>query len=115
MVLIGVVGALNWTRSFQTQIWKEYSDKYLVQVLIDFPSDKTGQSDSTQKQNRAIKKYDVRGYPTIILQIVWNLLTEQDINGGPKNYINHIKDNSKAYCKRLRFTHRLKILSFLFL
>ena len=80
---------------FQTKIWKEYSDKYLVQVLIDFPSDKTGQSDSTQKQNRELaKKYDVRGYPTIILLNSNGEFIDRTgyQRGGPKNYINHIKE-----------------------
>ena len=80
---------------FQTKIWKEYSDIYLVQVLIDFPSDKTGQSDSTQKQNRELaKKYDVRGYPTIILLNSNGEFIDRTgyQRGGPKNYIDHIKE-----------------------
>tara|TARA_B100001559_G_scaffold244730_1_gene207810 strand:- start:87 stop:539 length:453 start_codon:yes stop_codon:yes gene_type:complete len=80
---------------FQTKIWKEYSDKYLVQVLIDFPSDKTEQSDSAQKQNQELaKKYDVRGYPTIILLDSNGEFIDRTgyQRGGPKNYINHIKE-----------------------
>ena len=59
---------------FQTKIWKEYSDKYLVQVLIDFPSDKSGQSDFEKKQNQSLKSNLIINHKMPLLILYPNLV-----------------------------------------
>ena len=55
---------------FQKDAWKAYAKKHLVQVLIDFPREKSEQSEALQKQNNALaKQYTVRGFPTVLCSI----------------------------------------------
>jgi len=52
---------------FSTKEFKEYADKNLVLVEVDFPR-KKAQSEEQKQANRALqKKYGIRGYPTIIV------------------------------------------------
>ena len=46
---------------------KGVADKYVL-VELDFPKDKSKQSEATQKQNAELqKKYKIRGFPSILL------------------------------------------------
>ena len=52
---------------FDTQEFKDYADKNLVLVEVDFPRKKE-QSAELKKANQALQaKYKIRGYPTIIV------------------------------------------------
>lgn len=52
---------------FNTAEFKEFAEKNLVCVMIDFPNKKK-QDDVLKAQNTALaKKYDVQGYPTVIV------------------------------------------------
>jgi len=52
---------------FDTKEFKEYADKNLVLVEVDFPRKKE-QSEELKKANRALQeKYQIGGYPTIIV------------------------------------------------
>ena len=80
---------------FQQPEWKTYATNSLVQVLVDFPRDKSGQSEAVQKQNDALgKKYKVRGFPTVLLldEEGKELARTGYQRGGPSNYINHVKE-----------------------
>ena len=66
----------------------------MVQVLIDFPREKSEQSEALQKQNNALaKQYAVRGFPTVLLLNQEGTLIEKTgyQRGGAENYIDHIK------------------------
>ena len=79
---------------FQTDIWKAYAKEHLVQVLIDFPREKSKQSEVLQRQNNELaKQYAVRGFPTVILLNQEGKLIEKTgyQRGGAENYIDHIK------------------------
>ena len=84
---------------FQKSVWKEYAKAHLVQVLIDFPRDKSEQSEALQKQNNELgKQYAVRGFPTVLLLDEEGTLIEKTgyQRGGAENYVNHIKELIKA-------------------
>ena len=79
---------------FQKDEWKAYAKEHLVQVLIDFPREKSEQSEALQKQNNALaKQYAVRGFPTVLLLNQEGTLIEKTgyQRGGAENYIDHIK------------------------
>ena len=79
---------------FQKDAWKAYAKEHLVQVLIDFPREKSEQSQALQKQNNALaKQYAVRGFPTVLLLNQEGALIEKTgyQRGGAENYIDHIK------------------------
>ena len=79
---------------FQKSAWKEYAKAHLVQVLIDFPRDKSEQSEVLQKQNNELgKQYEVLGFPTVLLLDDEGTLIEKTgyQRGGADNYVNHIK------------------------
>ena len=79
---------------FQKDIWKAYAKEHLVQVLIDFPREKSEQSEALQRQNNELaKQYTVRGFPTVLLLNQEGTLIEKTgyKRGGAESYINHIK------------------------
>ena len=79
---------------FQKDIWKAYAKEHLVQVLIDFPREKSKQSEVLQRQNNELaKQYAVRGFPTVLLLNQEGTLIEKTgyQRGGAENYIDHIK------------------------
>ena len=80
---------------FSKTEWKNYSDKNLVFVELDFPRDKSKVSAKQQAYNQAQSDaYGVQGYPTILLidedGLVFGKTGYQ--RGGPKGYIAHIKN-----------------------
>ncbi len=53
---------------FSTAEFKKFAKDNLVLLLADFPNNKKNQSAALQKSNIALaKKYNVRGFPTILL------------------------------------------------
>lgn len=64
-----------------------------VLVELDYPRDKSKLSEETQKQNEELgKKYDVQGYPTILLC---------DASGKPYASTGYQKGGAEAYVKHL--------------
>jgi protein disulfide-isomerase len=52
---------------FSQQAFKEYADKHLVLVELDFPRS-FQLPEATKKQNEALaKKFNINGYPTIVI------------------------------------------------
>ena len=79
---------------FQKDEWKAYAKEHLVQVLIDFPREKSEQSEALQKQNNELaKQYTVRGFPTVLILNQEGQLIDKTgyQRGGAENYIKHIK------------------------
>ena len=79
---------------FQKEIWKEYASEHLIQVLVDFPQDKSKQSKVLQAQNEALaKQYKVKGFPTVIILSPEGRLVDRTgyQRGGATAYIKHIK------------------------
>ena len=78
---------------FSKKAFKDYAEKELVLVLVDFPQSKP-QSDALKKQNDALqKKYKIRGFPTvIILDSEGKQVAKTGYQaGGPEAYVAHLK------------------------
>jgi len=79
---------------FSQPAFKAYAKENLVLVLADFPSDKSNQSDTLQKQNDKLsKEYGVRGFPTVfILNPEGKAVDKTGYQaGGPEAYVDYIK------------------------
>ena len=78
---------------FQQKEFKEYADKSLVLVMLDFPRDKQ-QTPETQNYNRNLaQKYGIQGFPTILIFNSQGKMVAQTgyQPGGPEKYVQHIK------------------------
>jgi thioredoxin-related protein len=76
--------------TFDQPAFKEYADKNLILVEIDFPQGKS-QSPEVKKQNdRLQQQYNVQGFPTLVLLDPQGKVIKQQsgyIPGGPKGFI----------------------------
>ena len=79
--------------TFNQPQFKEYADKNLVLVEIDFPQGKS-LSAEVKKQNDALQEqYHVEGFPTIVLLNSQGKLIKQNsgyLAGGPKAFIDWV-------------------------
>ncbi len=78
---------------FSQKPFKDYAAKSLVLVEIDFPIDKP-QSEAIKAQNEALtEKYDIPGYPTILLLSPEGELIDKTgyRKGGAQKYVEHLK------------------------
>jgi thioredoxin-related protein len=77
--------------TFDQPAFKDYADKNLVLVEIDFPQGKS-QSPDVKKQNEALQQqYQVQGFPTlVVLDPQGKVIKQQSgyIPGGPAGFIN---------------------------
>jgi len=78
---------------FQQKVFKEYADKSLVLVMLDFPRDKQQTPETKNYNNGLAMKYGIQGFPTILLFNNQGKLVAQTgyQPGGPEKYIEHIK------------------------
>jgi thioredoxin-related protein len=77
---------------FSQQEFKDYAAKKLVLVEVDFPHG-SKLPDATKKQNDALaKKYQVQGYPTIIVT---------SPSGNKKGQLGYMEGGPKAFIKAL--------------
>ncbi len=87
---------------FSTPDFKTYSKKSLECVLVDFPRRKK-QAPELKKQNEALaRKYEIRGYPTVIILSPEGELAGQTgyQPGGGKAYVSHVKGIIEQYEKQ---------------
>jgi protein disulfide-isomerase len=102
MVLLDFTGSdwCSWCMKFKkealdTTEFKDYSDKNLVLIEVDFPNRKP-QSDALKSANKALgEKYKVDGYPTfVVLNKDGKEVGRQDgyKPGGPKAFIAELDD-----------------------
>lgn len=81
---------------------KKASEKFVL-VELDFPNDKSKLSEATQKQNEELqKKYNIQGYPTILLLDVQGRPYAQTgfREGGPTEYLSHLDDLHAGHARR---------------
>lgn len=67
--------------------------KDFVLVLIDFPSDKSGQSAHIQQQNKQLEKqFKIEGFPTVFLTDADGRPYAQTgyLEGGVQTYLEHL-------------------------
>lgn len=78
---------------FSQKAFKDYAEKNLVLVLVDFPRGKKleNQSDALKKQNQDLQtKFKIEGYPTMILL---------DSNGKQLKSSNYLAGGPEAFIK----------------
>jgi protein disulfide-isomerase len=79
---------------FQKQAFKDYADENLVLMMVDFPKDKSKQSEEVIKQNEKLsKEFGVRGFPTVyVLAPDGSVIGKTGyVKGGAEAYVDHIK------------------------
>ena len=79
--------------TFDQPQFKEFADKNLVLVEVDFPQGKT-LSPEVKKQNDSLQeKYSVQGFPALVLLDPQGKMIKQNsgyLPGGPKGFINWV-------------------------
>jgi hypothetical protein len=79
--------------TFDQPAFKDYADKNLVLVEVDFPQGKT-LSNAVKMQNSSLQEqYQVQGFPTIVLLYPDGKVIKQQsgyIQGGPKGFIDWV-------------------------
>jgi thioredoxin-related protein len=79
--------------TFDQPAFKEYADKNLILVEVDFPQGKS-QSPELKKQNNHLQEqYQVQGFPTLVLLDPQGKVIKQQsgyIPGGPKGFIDWV-------------------------
>ncbi len=79
---------------FSQDSFKDFAEKYLVCVLVDFPQKKK-QTRELKQQNRDLAtKYGIRGYPTIIILSPDGEPIGKSgyLRGGPRKYVQHLNE-----------------------
>ncbi len=78
---------------FAKKEFKEFAEKNLVLLMLDFPSNKK-QSEELKKQNAQLMvKYKVQGFPTVLLL---------DKNGKELSRLGYMQGGAEAYVKHLK-------------
>ncbi|MCW1920982.1 thioredoxin family protein [Luteolibacter arcticus] len=79
---------------FDQPAFQEYAKKNLIMVELDFPRKKVLPEELKKQNAELAKKYEIRGYPTILLlnskgrEVARTGYQE----GGPDKYIEHVKE-----------------------
>ncbi len=84
---------------FSQDAFKNFAEKNLVCVLVDFPRAKE-QAEELKQQNLDLeRKYDIKGYPTIIILSPDGKPVAKTgyLQGGPWEYARHLKEIIEDY------------------
>jgi len=79
--------------TFDQPAFKDYADKNLVLVEVDFPQGKSQSPEVKKQNNRLQEQYQVQGFPTLVLLDPQGKVIKQQsgyIPGGPKGFINWV-------------------------
>jgi len=81
------------TEVFQQKEFKDYANKSLVLVMLDFPRDNQQTPETKNYNNGLAMKYGIQGFPTILIFNNQGKLVAQTgyQPGGAEKYIEHIK------------------------
>ncbi|MHC4269867.1 MAG: thioredoxin family protein [Planctomycetota bacterium] len=88
---------------FSQDAFKEFAEENLVCVLIDFPQAKKQPKELKQQNKDLARKYDIKGYPTIIILSPDGKPVGKTgyLQGGPWEYARHLKKIIDEYKSRL--------------
>ncbi len=88
---------------FSQDAFKDFAEKNLVCVLIDFPQAKKQPKELKQQNKDLARKYDIKGYPTIIILSPDGKPVGKTgyLQGGPWEYARHLKKIIDEYKSRL--------------
>lgn len=78
---------------FSKEEFKDYADENLILVRLDFPKDIEQSAETKMYNGQLAQRYNVQGFPTILLFNSQGRLVLQTgyQQGGPVNYVNHLK------------------------
>jgi len=78
---------------FSQDAFKDFAKKNLVCVLVDFPRAKEQSKELKQQNMDLARKYDIKGYPTIIILSPDGKSVAKTgyLQGGPWEYARHLK------------------------
>ena len=79
---------------FSKNAFKDFAEKNLVCVLVDFPRKKKQTMGLKQRNRGLATKYGIQGYPTIIIISPDGELVGKTgyLHGGSKNYVQHLNE-----------------------
>ncbi len=88
---------------FLQDAFKEFAEENLVCVLIDFPRAKKQPEELKQQNKDLARKYDIKGYPTIIILSPNGKFVGKSgyLQGGPWEYARHLKKIIDEYKPKL--------------
>ena len=79
--------------TFDQPSFKEYADKNLILVEVDFPQGKTLAPEVKKQNDNLQEQYQVQGFPTLVLLSPEGKLLKQQsgyIPGGPKGFMDWV-------------------------
>ncbi len=84
---------------FSQEAFREFAEKTLVCVLVDFPSAIEQTKELKQQNLNLARKYNIRGYPTIIILSPDGKPVGKTgyLQGGPWEYARHLKKIIEDY------------------
>jgi thioredoxin-related protein len=91
--------------------FKTEAPKKFVLVELDFPNDKSKQSDELKAQNqKLLKKYSIQGYPTVLVmdpegEVVAHTGYKP---GGPEKYVKQLDEFLEVYATIIKMKHDLE-------
>jgi thioredoxin-related protein len=80
---------------FSQHTFKRYAKEHFILVEVDFPRNKSGQSDALQAQNNELKEtFAISGFPSIILADAQGLPYAKTgyQRGGAAKYVRHLRE-----------------------
>lgn len=89
-----------WCKKLDAEVFSKAAfvseaEKQFILVLIDNPTDKSGQSQTVQEQNKRLAdEYKIQGYPTVLLMDAEGKTYAQTgyQEGGPGIYLEHLRE-----------------------
>ena len=84
---------------FSQDAFKDFAEKNLVCVLVDFPRNKKQTGEQKQQNRDLATKYGIQGYPTIIILDPDGEPVSMTgyLQGGSKNYVQHLNEIIERY------------------
>jgi thioredoxin-related protein len=79
---------------FSQDAFKDFAEKNLVCVLVDFPQKKKQTGEQKQQNRDLATKYGIQGYPTIIILDPDGEPVAKTgyLQGGSRNYVQHLNE-----------------------
>lgn len=84
---------------FSKKEFKQFAEKELVLLLVDFPQNKEQSAEVKQQNQKMAQKYGVQGFPTILLLDSDGKEIERTgyKRGGAEKYVEHLKELLESY------------------
>ncbi|MFQ5688177.1 MAG: thioredoxin family protein [Candidatus Scalindua sp.] len=92
---------------FSQDAFKDFAEKNLVCVLVDFPRNKKQTGEQKLQNRKLATKYGIQGYPTIIILDPNEEPVAKTgyLQGGSKNYAQHLNEIIERHNQTLRDQH----------